>query len=224
MPTVLSKPAEDSERTVYDELVDRIHALINVEGESKIRNPDFKIVLGPRGQFDAIADATGLSLTDDVEFMLSSPLPPSVKSLLSLPAPQPGTCGICVVIMEKDGCVRIYIGSGTSALAGVTGRPSVYRNDTTTELPTEVQKAFDEGFIFLHVGMLASSPIAPTGIVPRARAFLLATESMFTHMLHALGPSSIEHYIDHLRLWLRGTVEWEPLCSHRCISVRIFLF
>lgn len=60
---VLSKPDLELELTaVHDLILDRIYALLNIP--SKHRNPEFKILLSDRQDFDTISDATGLQFTE----------------------------------------------------------------------------------------------------------------------------------------------------------------
>ena len=106
----------------------------------------------------------------------------------------------------------LYIGSGTDSNLGVISRTASYTQ--ARSLPRFMKRALDNGYHVAHVGLLCWTPMPPPGIQPRARALFLALEATFTVLLHACIPMITDDDAQHLLLWPRDSVTWEPVCSH----------
>lgn len=196
-------------------ILQTMHNAITVEAPKWYINPDFQTVLADQSKFDDLAEACNLQLPSEVEALLNCPEPPDVETLLALPAPPRSSFGVYAVIMTKPGKrSRLYVGSGTDVAVGVLGRSRAYRPNSTAALGQHIYTALKHGFTFAHVGILCHMATPRTGLVPRARAFVLAAEGAFALLLHAAFRKEMDVKLDHLQLWDRTAVEWDPLCGH----------
>jgi hypothetical protein len=107
----------------------------------------------------------------------------------------------------------VYVGSGTSAKDGVRSRLKSYEPGASN-VPRYVKKAFNDGFIVAHKGLLCWTPLPSAGFVPRLRARFLLLEALFTIMFHACISMVTDSYVEDFTIWPRGSVGWGPLCSH----------
>ena len=69
--------------------------------------------------------------------------------------------------------------------------------------------------------MLCSIPEPPAGLVPRARAFFLLLEAVFTILFHGCTAMITDSYLQTILLWPRSSVAWNPLCSHLSLNEHI---
>lgn len=196
------------------QLLDTTSALVNIRQPGWYVTAEIRAVLEDRDDFDTLSQCLPLELSPTTSTILSSAAAPAFSAFLSLPdAVAAVSWGIYAVCMEKEGSMpKLYIGSGTDATNGVTTRMGSYRRGLN--LPRLVKIAVDKGYHVSHVGLFCWTPLPPTGIVPRARAFFLALEATFTVLLHACIAMITNSSFEHLLLWSRSSVEWEPLCSH----------
>ena len=125
MPTILSKPQNQSEQyvelefedgaTALEKLIRLTHDIMNVDAPMSYVNPEFQTVLGSKEKVDNIAEECPLELPPEVEAMLLSPTPPSFKTFPRSAWPEKLNMGCLVVCLTKEGDLpRIYIGSGTN--------------------------------------------------------------------------------------------------------------
>jgi hypothetical protein len=84
-----------------------------------------------------------------------------------------------------------------------------------------VRQAFNRGYRLAHFGLLYWAPLPSAGLVPHTRARFLLLEALFTCLFHAAFAAVTDQYYEHLLLWERHTVEWEPFCSHLPLSEMI---
>lgn len=189
--------------------------LLNIDAPHWYINPDFTVVFGERSAYDSIAACSPLSFPPNLHDVLTSSQPPSLDFFKSLPNPTGKMWGIYGCTLEKAGCnSKLYIGSGTEAEYGVSARLLDYKPNSSGLLSRYVRQAFNRGYHLAHSGLLCWTPLPSAGLVPRVRARLLALEALFTCLFHAAFQAVTDQYYEHLLLWERLTVEWEPLCTH----------
>jgi hypothetical protein len=128
-----------------------------------------------------------MTLAPGLDDVLVSSTPPSIAFLRTVPLPiELLIWGVYVVIMvDRHGRFRLYIGSGTSVSGGVIQRATNY-HQTASNLPGLVKKAFEDGFSVHHVGLLCWTPIPRPGLVPKIRGRVLAIEAALACSLHVI--------------------------------------
>ncbi|KAK4979898.1 atp2, beta subunit of the F1 sector of mitochondrial F1F0 ATP synthase [Elasticomyces elasticus] len=200
-------------------LLDLGFELVTTEAPAWYRNPAFATLFKDRSTFDDIAACCSLSMPANLEEVLDSPTPPPTSFFYTLPAALNGQWGVYALIFVKAGCKpKLYIGSGTNVTAGgVKHRVDNYKPGASG-LPRFVKQAFDDGYHIASRGLLCSTPMPSAGVVPRLRALFLSLEAAFAALFHAVTAMITDSFIDHLLLWPRESVEWEPLCSHSALK------
>lgn len=180
---------------------------------------DYSVIFGEQSSFDSIVDACPLSFPPSLQAVLESDEPPPFEYWFSLPPPTYEHFAIYAIPIQKAGHPdRLYFGSGTNPTQGVKARTVFYTPDNVHTLPSLVKKAFEEGYHVAHIGMVCWTRIPSTGLIPRARGLFLVLEATFTVLFHACVPSLSDLYVEHLLLWPREAVSWEPLCSHLSLT------
>ena len=178
-------------------------------------NPVFTSVLGTKQQYDELSASTPLAFAPNMFEVLKSTTPPSIEFLTSLPTPPGKWWGVYVVVLVKHDCrPKVYIGSGTDSLQGVSGRTSRYKRPGASALPFHVQRAYAKSFQLRHVGLLCRMPIPSVVLTVPARVRIVALEAIFTAMLYAQPETIFESSWTTSMPWDRNDVEWDPLCSH----------
>ncbi|KAK4890838.1 hypothetical protein LTR27_010539 [Elasticomyces elasticus] len=186
-------------------LLDLGFELVTTEAPAWYRNPAFATLFKDRSTFDDIAACCSLSMPANLEEVLDSPTPPPTSFFYTLPAALNGQWGVYALIFVKAG-------SG-----GVKHRVDNYKPGGSG-LPRFVKQAFDDGYHIASRGLLCSTPMPSAGVVPRLRALFLSLEAAFSALFHAVTAMITDSFIDHLLLWPRESVEWEPLCSHSALK------
>jgi hypothetical protein len=162
---------------------------------------------------EEIASTTSLTFAPELFAVLQATAPPSIEYFKSLPIDTLQCWAIYLVILEKPGCPpKLYIGSGTDAVGGLSKRFQQY--DTLTKLPQYVKKAIEEGYKIVHKAPLCWIPILSASLVPNLRLLFIALEATFSYMLWAMRTVSGDYGMTHICLWDRNTLEYEGLCSH----------
>jgi hypothetical protein len=194
---------------------DLAYNLVNVNSPSWYINPSFKTLFQERSNYDSIAACSPLTLAPKLYGVLEDAGPPSLSFFRSLPQPPPEKAwGIYALVFEEHGHkTMLYIGSGTNVQKGVSERMRSY-SPTPSQAPRFVAKAYKNGYDISHRGLLCWTPQPAPGLVPRVRARFLVLEAVFTMLFHAAFSAITDSYAQHLLLWARDTVSWDPLCSH----------
>ncbi|KAK0252988.1 hypothetical protein B0A54_09899 [Friedmanniomyces endolithicus] len=210
---------ELEEDAALEQIVDITHALVNVDVPRSKNNAHFRTLLGHRSDLDSIQICCDLSFAPGLEEVLASPEPPDWSFFLNLPSPSTVQWGIYAICLEKKGKPKmLYIGSGTDMKGGVSKRMADYKPNRAGQ-PSLVGPAFKAGYRVTHHGLLCWGKMPAAGFLPRARALYLALEATFTTIFHAVveRPRIDRHY-EHLLLWSRESVDWDPLCSHLSLT------
>ncbi|KXT17371.1 hypothetical protein AC579_3844 [Pseudocercospora musae] len=205
---------------VQEKVFDIIHKIALIDAPQWFINPDFRTILGEQEKFDSITSACSLQFPPTLLDTLCSPSPPAYSYFKTLPAPSEGIWAVYAVCLKKVGeKQKLYIGSGTAAEDGVLARVKIYNNETIApNLPRMVKTARRDGFEITHVGLLCWAPIPTPGLVPRSRGLFLAAEATFSKLFQAVVVWCNDYLFDHIILWDREHIPWDPLCSHFCLN------
>jgi hypothetical protein len=191
--------------------------LVQIGAADWYLNPEFKVLLKPI--IDILLPTLQLSFHTSMLAALASDTPPTIAFFLGLPAPERKSWDVYVLVfVDPDGDHHLYIGSGTEANAGITGRTAVYANKTHPRLPRFVRLAFDRGYELVHIGTLCWVPLPQPAQVPRARLLFLCLEAVFTCIFYACFRTVMEPLWSDLMPWTRDSVSWSPLNSHLSLS------
>ncbi|KAK7730000.1 Alpha subunit of the F1 sector of mitochondrial F1F0 ATP synthase [Cytospora paraplurivora] len=182
--------------------------------------PVFKLVLGQDESFDRICSETPLNFAPGLFDVLKSPTPPTVDFFRTLPPPPAEKVWAdYLLLLEKPGFPPgIYIGSGTNAAYGVTGRFLGY--DRGRLVPRFVQKALDNGYTITHRGLLCWTPLPDAELVSSARLYMVALEGVFTNIFFAAIETVLDPIWTVFMPWRRDSVSWLPLGSHCPLTER----
>lgn len=159
-----------------------------------------------------LSSISGLSFAPGLLDVLQSDDPPSIDFFMSLPTQWYKVWGIYMLVLVKPGHQpRIYVGSGTNSLSGVSSRLKNYDNHQI--LPRWVDYSLKNGFIIAHKGLLCWAPI-PMSNKPRTRALFLGLEAAFSYAFwcfysHALGLDLLD-----LCQWDPASLPYSGLSSH----------
>lgn len=215
--------AERSSTEELRELIDGyVYLTVTVETPGWGASIVYKSVLAPdEATYDEICSFTPLEFAPGLLGVLKSSTPPSFQFFTTLPDVPVGRkiWGDYAVCLVKPGSrPKLYFGSGTNAQSGVKGRFSNY--DLRNMLPVKINEALQEGYTIVHRGLLCWGDIPPPAQAPRVLTRILALEGFFTFMFFR----GIEHELEHLWTsfmpWTRDQVEWDPLCTHTCLTER----
>jgi len=207
------------EDAALEQIVDITHALVNVDVPRSKNNAHFRTLLGHRSDLDSIQICCDLSFAPGLEEVLASPEPPDWSFFLNLPSPSTVQWGIYAICLEKKGKPKmLYVGSGTDTNGGVSKRMAHYKPSLSNQ-PSLVGPAFKAGYRVTHHGLLCWGKMPAAGFMPRARALFLAIEATFTTIFHAvIERPRIDRHYEHVLLWSRESVDWDPLCSHLSLT------
>lgn len=170
---------------------------------------------------DVLKDAAtnaGLEFAPGLSEVIESATPPKLPFWKNLPTDVSlKRWGIYAIVMEKNGRKpRLYIGSGTSKLAGVKGRFKQY--DDGFLVPEYVESSLEEGYSMTHKGLLCWLPSPKPADVPFCRLIMLVLEATFAYMFWAMKAKAGDYGMGHIRLWHHTSLEYDGLCSHCCLN------
>lgn len=145
---------------------------------------------------------------------LRKPTPPGVAFFKALPSKKDYAWGVYVLVLEKAGrSTKLYVGSATHSLYGVTKRWGEY--DCGRGFSLYVDATLDEGYTITHKGLLCTCPIPPPALVPTVRVLLLALEGYFAFAFWTMYFKTKHYGVgSSVRLWDIDLFEYSGLCSH----------
>ncbi|QRD06273.1 hypothetical protein JI435_307780, partial [Parastagonospora nodorum SN15] len=193
--------------------------LVNLNLPSWYINPDIKVAFASLSQWDNVVRDAPLQVAPGLAEVLSSSKPPGLDFFRRLPKPPASKLwAVYALILEHLELEPVlYIGSGTSASAGVQGRHTGYLTGSGN-IPVLVKLALNQGYS-LCFGMLCWTPLPPPQLVPRLRARFLALESVFAVIFCACVKMIMDDvFIPDFFLWSRAEVTWKPGCTHLSLS------
>jgi hypothetical protein len=159
-----------------------------------------------------IASTISLVFAPGIFDILKAATPPPVTFFKSLPTNAVEKWAIYLLVLEKPGSKpKIYIGSGTNSLSGVSKRLRDY--DIHHELPLYVEKALDDGYAIVHRGLLCWTSIPSPALQPKIRVLFIALEATLSYAFWAMRASKYA-YLTHICPWAQSALEYEGLCSH----------
>lgn len=142
--------------------------------------------------------------------------PPSLDFFAGLPTDCFKRWGIYAIVLQKaDARPCVYIGSGTSAIAGVRGR--WYDYDRKKNLPRYVKRALDDGYVIKHKGLLLWCPIPSSAELPTLRLLFLAVEAMFSFYFWTMQSPSKDYGMPDFCPWSKDMLSYKGLCSHSAL-------
>lgn len=160
--------------------------------------------------------APGLLMT------IKSDEPPTISYFGDLPM-HLNTWAIYVLVLEKDGRVRVYIRSGTDSRIGVKSRMDQYDRRSkdpaaTNGIPHYVEKSMQEGFKITSKGLLAWTSIPRTSEVWRLRCLMRVMEATFTMCFWAMKSQDKDYKMPALCPWAREAFTYAGLWTHFSIN------
>jgi hypothetical protein len=151
---------------------------------TKGKNPIFDKVFPDTSILAGLLSSSSMVCCPGLFDILQAPTAPTLSLLKSLPTNYYKRWAIYLLVLEKPFCVpRVYIGSGTTAIAGVSHRMSRYTN--LQSLPKYAAAAIEEGYVITHKGLLLWAPIPSAADVPLLRAMFLLLEAALTSVFWA---------------------------------------
>ncbi|KAK2762538.1 hypothetical protein CKAH01_16078 [Colletotrichum kahawae] len=137
------QPARTANEDVEEirEIVDGMtYCAVTPEAPEWYLNPVFKTVLGAEdGVFESLCSDHPLFFADHFLRVLKDDAPPSLDFFRLLSSPGRGDkpiWGVYALVLEKDSCpTKLYIGSGTEAIKGVSTRLKSYENEDGHNIP-----------------------------------------------------------------------------------------
>lgn len=144
---------------------------------------------------------------------MQASIPPALDFFTGLPTDCFKRWGIYALVLQKaDADPCLYIGSGTSAVAGVRGR--WYDYDRKKNLPNYIKKALDDGYTITNKGLLMWSPLPSATDLPTLRLLFLAAEAMFGFYFWAMQSPTKDYGMSGFCPWPKVTLVYRGLCSH----------
>ena len=160
-----------------------------------------------------IATTASLTFAPGLLEVLQAAAPPTIEFFKRLPTDASSRWGIYTIVLEKPECrPKLYIGSGTSKMRGVSGRLRAY--EVGDSLPRYVKHALDDDYVIVYKGLLCWISLPTPALQPVSRLLMLALEASFAYMVWAMRTRTRDYGMSHVCLWDRSTLEWDGLCSH----------
>lgn len=142
--------------------------------------------------------------------------PPALAFWMGLPTDCAKRWGVYALVLQKadaDPCV--YIGSGTSAKAGVRGR--FYDYDRRKNVPYYVQKALNDGYVITHKGLLMWCSLPSAAELPTLRLLFLAIEATFSFHFWTMQSPTKDYGMGGFCPWPKDAFSYRGLCSHNAM-------
>lgn len=179
-----------------------------------LKHPMFKAIIPTEAVLKQIAAGITLYFAAGLFDALQSPHPPSLTFFKSLPTDTFRKWAIYVLVLEAPGRkFRIYIGSGTAALFGVSSRFAEYNK--VSNMPRRVQEALADGYKITHKGLLCWIPIPTAALLPKTRLMFVAMEAAFAFVFWAMDAVEGDYNGASLMCpWERADLPYTGLCTH----------
>lgn len=177
------------------EIDDLVFQLAHITAPSWYMNPDLQAAFKDRAEYDALTLCSPLSVSDGVHAALASTAPPSAPFFTPI-SDVPARCwGVYGLWFEKFGHPpKLYIGSGTNVDYGVLVRLRLYKPGMHSA-PRFVKKAFEDGFVITHRGLLCWVQMPSAALIPRLRARMLLLETLLTVIFVACIAMSTDSFV-----------------------------
>lgn len=121
------------------------------------------------------------------------------------------------LLFEKDGCEPLtYIGAATNRNKGVLHR--LHQYGKRTQLPVNVQRAFNDGYTLTNVGLLCWAPIPPVAYRAPVRAIFLFLETAFCLLFWTMRSCTMGYYMPRLCPWVIAELPYGGSCTHFSID------
>jgi hypothetical protein len=176
----------------------------------------YTLIFTSQADLEEMASRISLEFAPGLFSVLRAAAPPTVQYFKSLPTNVNKRWAVYLLVLEKPGfCPRIYIGSGTEAIEGVTSRLRQYNRGD--KLPLYIEKAVKEGYTINHIGLLCWTSIPPAVSQARIRLLFLALKATFSYIFWAVRVVNKDYGMSHICLWDTELLEYDSLCSHCCL-------
>ncbi|GIZ36604.1 hypothetical protein CKM354_000007400 [Cercospora kikuchii] len=145
-------------------------------------NPLFRVALPSVEALSQLMALTDLVFCPGLLEVLQSAATPLISWFKNLPTNTPeSSWGIYCVVLRKPGHVPLlYFGSGTGvSREGVKTRFGNYLGLHLSTLPTWVKAALNDGYLIVHLALLAHCPIPTVVLIPALRSFMICLEPAF---------------------------------------------
>jgi len=181
------------------------------------KHPLFAQIITSHIILKEIASATSLVFAPGLFDTLQAAAPPTIAFFKSLPTNTDKRWAIYLLLLEKPGYrPKIYIGSGTNSLRGVSARFSEYNR--AEALPQYVQKALDDSYTIAYRGLLCWTAIPPAALQPKIRILFVAMEAAFFYVFWAVKGLKRDYGMSHICHWPCDTLEYNGLCSYCALA------
>lgn len=187
---------------------------------SNQKHPIHSLVITSRAIFVEIFSAVNLHFAPGLFETIQSATPPTMAYFKSLPTNTKSRWAVYLLSLEKLDCrPRIYIGSGTSSLFGVSARFAEYSRDIhAVAFPQYVKESLEEGYVIVHQGLLCWTPLPSAALQRRTRLLFVAIEAAFAYVFWAMKATKGDYGMSWVCPWGRENLEYDGLCSHPCLT------
>lgn len=181
-------------------------------------HPLFRKVLFSDEFITELLSSAGLIYAPGLLETIKAATPPTIAWFKALPSDFRKRWAVYALVLEKLGCrPKIYFGSGTNALEGVSARLSSYRN--AWKLPRHVQIAIKNGYTITHTGVLVWMPIPDAVSKPKLRVLFVRIEAALAFVFWAMRSGDKGYQIaDDIVPWDLDTMPYDGLCSHSAFN------
>lgn len=179
-------------------------------------NPTFLTIISSAAVLEQLCP-TSITLAPGLLDVVQSDNLPTIAFFKNLPTDFKKKWGVYLLVFEKFGCTpKIYVGSGTESVGGVSKRLQQY--DAKSFLPRYVELALDDGYLITHKGLLAWIPLPTVTARFPMRVLMMAIEAMFSLVLWAMKSRDKDYGMPHLCRWSIESLDYEGLCSHVALN------
>lgn len=185
------------------------------------KHPLFSKVLSTKAILDQLLSSVSVAFAPGLFDVLQSSTPPTVAFFKTLPTHCHELWAVYLIVLEAQGRrPKIYIGSGTDARKGVSGRLPIYHDSSTSKiLPSHVRNVLRDGYSIVHKGLICWIPLPDADSVPILRVVMLVLEAVFTYVFWALHSKTDYGYgLLHMCPWDWDNLEYDGLCSHNPLT------
>lgn len=184
---------------------------------TKKKNPYYAQLFDTLLSIESAASESAIAFCPGLLGILQADAPPSIGLLKTLPREKIPYWGVYLLVLEKPGAQpRVYIGSGTNSIGGITYRLKHY--DDGYHLPSLMVPSLEDGYTITHKAVLCWAPIPDAETAPICRLLLFAMEATFAYVFWAMNPKAEAVSMSHICPWQLDTFEYLGLCSHCCLT------
>jgi hypothetical protein len=186
-----------------------------------LKNPVCSMILTSQDVVAKLMASSLLVFAPGLLDVLQAETPPPLAWFKSLPTEAKKRWGVYVIVFEKKNCrPKIYIGSGTSTVGGVSKRLQNYVS--MTPVSRLVKRTVDDGYTVKHRGLLCWAPLPEATERFALRVLFLVLETAFSIAFWAMYSKTKDYGMPrHLCAWKIEALDYDGLCSHPAVIEQV---